>query len=267
MDKYILDQSFEKYKTKRLHLDNYTIKKIGIIGNQTVLKINDFHLYCIPYELGLQVCNILMILDKKEIEFFSRSFNKIHAIHFVFKNAMYKKPIPLFLRSKITNLKVMNPETNHCMVSLEFTNVPNDYKEILINLFKRNEALEFLYNNEQFRNKIVNRVSFSLAKLDDSIHLRPENGSEPIKMIVINSSMSLIKIIGDAPEDQYSVNGRVQVEIFSQDASVFISGTIVTKTESQEIPGYYILDIKLEFSSFLTDLLYLFLKKQSSAPA
>ncbi|MBI9100718.1 MAG: hypothetical protein JEY91_19760, partial [Spirochaetaceae bacterium] len=130
MDKYVIEQNFEKYKSKRLHLDSYSIKKMGIIGNQTVLKINDYQLYCIPYDLGLQTCNILMILDKKEIEFFTQSFKKIHSVHFVFENSMYKKPISLFIRCKIINLKVMNPETNHCLVSLEYTAIPNDYQEI-----------------------------------------------------------------------------------------------------------------------------------------
>lgn len=267
MDKYVLDQNFEKFKSKILRLDNYTIKKIGIIGNQTVLKINDFHLYCIPYDLGLKGCNILMILDKKEIEFFTQSFQKVHSIHFEFQNAMYKKPISLFLRCKITNLKVMNPETNHCMVSLEYTVVPNDYKEILINIFKRNEALEFLFNNEQFRSKIVKRGSMKAARLDDSLHLRTENGTEPQKMLIISSSMSILKIIGDDAINLYPVNSRVQVELFSNDTSFFVNGTIVIRKESQEIPGFSILDIKLEFSSFLTDVLYLFLKKQSSQQA
>ena len=217
MDKFILDQNFEKSKAKKLHLDNYSIKKLGIIGNQTILKINDFHLYCIPYDLGLRSCNILMILDKKEIEFFTKSFAKTHSIHFVFQNAMYKKSISLFIRSKIINLKVMNPETNHCLVSLEYIQVPNDYKEILINVFKRNEALEYLFKNEQFRSKVVGRTAFPEARLDDSIHLRTENGSEPIKMIIINSSMALMKVIGNDADNHYQMNSRVQIELFSKE--------------------------------------------------
>jgi len=267
LDKYILDQNFDKFKGKLLRLDNYSTKKIGIIGNQSVLKINDFHLYCIPYDMGLETCNILMILDKKEIEFFTKSFNKAHSIHFVFQNAMYKKPISLFLRCKIVNLKVMNPETNHCMVSLEYIVIPNDYKEILINYFKRNEALEFLYKSEQFRNKDVKRNSLKLANIDDSIHLRKDNGSEPITLLLINATMSLIKTIGDDQDNRYQVNDRVQVEVFSKDNSFFIDGTIATKNDSQEIPGYKIMDIKIEFSGFLTDALYLFLKKTAAAAA
>ncbi len=262
MDKYILDQNFEKFKSKKLHLDAYTTKKLGIVVNQTILKINDFHLYCIPFDLALRSCNVIMILDKKEVEFFTKSFDKIHSIHFVFQNTMFKKPISLFLRCKIINLKVMNPDTNHCLVSLQYTAIPNDYKEILIAIFKRNEALEFLFKNENFRTKELARKSLKSAKMDDAIHLRTENGSEPLKMLIISTSMSLLKIIGDDSSSLYPVNSRVQIELFYKDDSFFIDGTVVILKDSQEIPGYSIMDIKLDFSNYLTDLLYQFIKKQ-----
>jgi hypothetical protein len=258
-----MDQNFEKFKGKQLHLDNYVIKKVGIIGNQTILRINDFHLNCIPYDLALKSCNVLMILDTREIDFFKQSFQKVHSIHFVFQNALYKKPIPLFLRCKIINLKVMNSETNHCMVTLAYTVIPNDYKEILINIFKRNEALEFLYNSDQFRTKEVQRNELKSAYLEDTMHLRSEKGSEPISMIIISTTMTIIKIIGVNPDSHYNVNDRVQVELFSKDNSFFINGTVVTIKDSLEIPEYKIMEIKLEFSSYITDFLYLYLKKKS----
>ncbi|MBN2656232.1 MAG: hypothetical protein JXR86_04170 [Spirochaetales bacterium] len=267
MDKYVIDQNFEKFKSRKIHLDNYIIKKLGIVGNQTVLKINDFHLYCIPYDLGLRDCSVLMILDSKEIEFFKRSFAKIHSVHFVFNNPIYKKPISLFNRCKITNLNVMNPETRHCLVTLEYTVIPNDYKEILINFYKRNEALEYLFKNEQFRGKSIKRQLLKLGRVDDSIHLRTEKGTEPLKMLIINSSMSVMKIIGDDPDETYMPNTRVQIELFSKDNSFFVAGIVVTRKDSDEIPGYSILDIKLDFSGFLTDIIYTVLKKASSQEA
>lgn len=267
MDKFVIDQNFEKFKTHKIHLDNYTIKKIGIIGNQTILKINDFHLYCIPYELCLRTCNVIMVLDQKEIGFFQRSFDKVHSIHFVFQNPLYKKPISLFNRCRIINLKVMNPETNHCMVSLEFTVIPNDYKEILISFLKRNEALEYLFRNEQFRVKTVPRTLLNTARVDDSVHLRTENGNEPVKMIFLNSSMAVMRIAGDDSGGLYPVNTRVQVELFKKDNSFFVNGVVAVRKDSEEIPGFSILDIKLEFSGFLTDIIYLILKKESSREA
>ncbi len=263
MDLTILDQLCEKYKSKNLVLDNYTIKKIGIIGNQTVLKINEFHLYCIPQNLNLNNCNILIILDKNEIDFFSKFFQKTHSIHFVFQNAMYKKQIPLFLRSKVKGIKVMNPETNHCLISLEFTVIPRDFKEILINVFKRNEALEQLFSNEQFRNRILKRKELHIAKIDDNIHLRTEEGIEPIKMIVIELSICTLKIIGEIQSPNYVVNSRIQVEFFLNDYSFYCSGIIFKRSESQEIPGYSIMEIKFDFSNNLTDLLYRYFKKQT----
>jgi len=264
LDKYVIDQNFEKFKTRKIHLDNYTTKKIGIAGNQTVLKINDFHLYCIPFDLGLRDCSVLMILDSKEIEFFKGSFNKVHSVHFVFHNSLYKKPISLFNRCRITNLSVMNAETKHCLVSLEYTVIPKDYKEILISFFKRNEALEYLYKNEQYRGKKVGRQLLKLGRVDDSIHLRTEKGHEPIKMLIIESSMSVIKIIGEDSPKIYIPDLRVQIELFSKDSSFFVTGTVFKRKDSEEIPGYTILEIKLEFSGFLTDILYLILKKTSS---
>lgn len=267
MDKHLIDQNFEKFKSRKIHLDNYTTKKMGIIGNQTILKINDFRLYCIPFDLGLRNCDVLMILDRKEIEFFTRSFKKVHAIHFVFNPPGSKKPLSLFNRCKITNLKIMNPETNHCLVSLEYTVIPNDYKEILINFFKRNEALEYLFNNDQFRSRTLDRKILKLGRVDDSIHLRTENGTEPLKMIIITSSMALLKIIGNDPEELYNPGSRVQIEFFSNNTSFFVNGSVAIRKDSEEIPGYSILDIKLDFSGFLTDIIYIILKKTSSEEA
>jgi hypothetical protein len=263
LDKFLIDQNFEKYKTRRIHLDDYTIKKMGLIGNQTVLKINDFHLYCTPYNIGLKSCSVLTILDQKEIDFFKESFNKIHSIHYVFQNSMYKKPVSLFLRCKILDLKKINAETRHCLVSLEYTVIPNDYKEILISIYKREEALQYLYKNEQFRNKKIDRRALRLLKIDDSLHLRAENGSEPVKMTIIETSMSILRIIGEDLNNNYSLNCRVQIEFFFGENTFFLAGNIVTQSESLEIPGYVILTVKLEFSNYLTDLLYQYFKKQS----
>ncbi len=63
---------FDKLSDKNIRFSPYTIKNVGLIPNQTILKISDFMLICSPYQISMKNAVLILILSHEETQFFQQ---------------------------------------------------------------------------------------------------------------------------------------------------------------------------------------------------
>jgi hypothetical protein len=249
MDRRRLHQKQSEYADRVLRLDRSLMHRIGLIRNRTHLKIADYFVNCIPYDLSLKKCRVISVLDPKEIEFFSEYRETTHNLHLTIDNAMFGREISMFAKVKLRELRQPNPETSVCLIDLDLVTVPNDLAEILVTLFDELDQARARYDRA-----IAEETPRSLSDISPAWthrYARLERGGETIATAarVITIAPHRIRLFADLPQGAPDVDSAVELVFGDSDGQLFVRGTITTVDDSQEVPQCVLLTVNLEFSA------------------
>lgn len=132
MLEYQREKFEKKFEDYILKIDPYILRISGYNPQETLLKIGDYLLHCIPATFSLSSCNLLLSLGEKEIEFFQKYKESLISLNFSFDPAYFNKSTSFFLKGKFENLKKVRPGVYTMLFS--FTATPNSYKELFFHL-------------------------------------------------------------------------------------------------------------------------------------
>lgn len=249
MDRRRLQQKRADYADRVLRLDRSLMGRIGLIRNRTYLKLDGHFLNCIPYDLSLQTCRVISVLDSKEVEFFGKYVESTHNLHLTLDNAMFGREISMFAKVRLQDLRQPNPETSVCLITLKLLTVPNDLAEILVILFEELDAAQARYDRA-----VAEETPRSLADIYPAWphrYGRVEREGEAIVTAarVITIAPHRVRLFADLPKGPPVTEGVVEVVFGDGDDQLFVKGKISAADDSQEVPQCVILTVELEFSA------------------
>ena len=88
-----IDNYRARYSDRVIRFNNYTIKKTGLVGSQTLLKIGEYNLGCAPFQLSMERVILLLILSGQEMQFFQQLLQKMCSVSFSFIKPKQPDPI------------------------------------------------------------------------------------------------------------------------------------------------------------------------------
>lgn len=251
MDSQVANQYFERNKNRKLRLDPYLIRRMGLIKNRVVLKIEEFYLNCIPFEISPSGCRALSILDPREVEFFQGFIEGTHKITFVFKNPLYTKEMSIPLLVKIQGFSQYNEESRYCLIDLTFVRVSHEFKEILVTLMTTLDKLNKLFADPQLSRKVVGSPEMKAALGDDHVFVSV-GGSEPSRSKVVSLGMRSCRTFCECPHQEVEPAKDDLWEIdYGQPGragSFFAKGRLKKRTPQGEVPDFFFMDFDLDFS-------------------
>jgi hypothetical protein len=248
MDRRRLHQKQSDYADRVLRLDRSLMRRIGLIRSRTHLKIADYFVNCIPYDLSLTKCRVISVLDPKEIEFFSEYRGSTHNLHLTIDNAMFGREISMFAKVKLRELRQPNPETSVCLIDLDMVTVPNDLAEILVTLFEELDQAREVYDRA-----VAEETPRSLSDIFPAWphrYARLERGGETIAAAarVITIAPHRIRLFVDLPQGAPEADSAVEIVFGDAEAQLFTKGKVTASEDSQEVPQCVLLTVELEFS-------------------
>lgn len=256
MDKVLIEKFTGRYIDEVLKLNSYSIKKIGLRKRNNYLRIGGNFLYCVPSELSFKMSKALLVLSRKEIEFFQSCFSQKQKLYLEFYSNLFPRKISVFLWVKIDNIQVLNRDTNVCIFDFRHVSVPNDYKEILIQVFREQESFETLYENEENRNLVISSAMLRSSGIEDHALVRIDGDFDRLNCKIMEMTLDKIKILMEIDEEALKNNaGPVYLEIFSDDISTFLNGKIENYQELSEVGGFFIVDLSYKYTPCLVDSL------------
>lgn len=249
MDRRRLHQKQIDYADRVLRLDRALMHRIGLIRNRTHLKIDDYFVNCIPYDLSLKRCRVISVLDPKEIEFFGEYRGSTHNLHLTIDNAAFGREISMFAKVKLQEMRQPNPETSVCLIDLDMVTVPNDLAEILVTLFEELDQSRAVYDRA-----VAGETPRSLSDVYPAWphrYGRLERAGETIAAAarVITIAPHRARFFVDLPDGAPETETVVEVVFGDSDGQLFVKGKISTVDDSQEVPQCVILTVELEFSA------------------
>ncbi|MFW5643735.1 MAG: PilZN3 domain-containing protein, partial [Alkalispirochaeta sp.] len=258
MDRVLLERKTRDYQDLSIRMDSYLFRKFGLVKNAVNLKIDNYYLNCIPFDLSLDSCRAISILGGKEIVFFSEYIGTTQNLNLTLHHPGFSKPISLFLRVKLQEFKQHNPDSNVCIIEMQFVSVPNDFKEIFVGV-----ADELTFCRELYNDDARGTASVGVDTLRDHLGspyftLRVEGSWERTGKVIALSARSIVLFVDT---EGLQIAGTQPVEVEYESPSVTASGVVREVKSVANTPGYAAVAIDLQYAAPYVDLVGTLLPK------
>ena len=140
----------------------YALKKLGVDRANCSLKIEEYVILCIPFQLGFKRSIFLASLSKQELAFFQKYVNTRVGLSLSLNPNNRPQPVKFFVRCTLGTLGQMKGRENVGLFVLDFISTPDELISILGHYLETQERIKTQY--EDFGKTSV-RMSPEAAKL------------------------------------------------------------------------------------------------------
>lgn len=242
---------FDKLSDHVVRFSPYTIKNVGLIPNQTILKINDFMLICSPYEITMKNAVLLLILSDEETKFFQQYKNTNCLLCLVFQKSLNTSSFNMEIPSKIDRIGAVKGRNNICMINISFIKFNTHLIEILGNyIFGYNELKQCVV---KYKNKLIQITEETAKNLRYNNYIELINGTNKYEATLVSLSIdNLVFIINESVlkiTDDIKISCKLYFHLYR-----FILNGKIEKIE-KDANGVQKIHFIVEFSPELTEIL------------
>jgi hypothetical protein len=245
MDRVLLQKKTQEHQDVTLRMDPFLFRRLGIVRNAVHLKIADYYLNCVPFDLSLKQCRAISVLGSREIETFSAYVGSMHNLNMTLEHPGFSKPISFFIRVRLRSFVQHNPDSNVCIISMDNVTVPNDFTEIFVGVADELAFCRALYDDDGKATESVGLESFRSAAGPPYFTLRGD-GEHILKGKAVSVAPRQITLFCDT-EGGVPVSGT-SVEVEHPHTGALATGTLTNTRPSAEAPEYAFLTVDLRYS-------------------
>lgn len=140
----------------------YAMTKLGVDRAHCFLKIDEYVILCVPYQMGFKRALFLASLSKQEQTFFQRYINGIVGLSIGFSPDRRPDPIKFFIRCNLTTVGQMKGRENVGVFAVDFKTTPNELVTVLGSFLETQDRIKAQY--EDYGKSMI-RITPVVAKL------------------------------------------------------------------------------------------------------
>ena len=245
MDSRLVNAKAEEYSGRSVRLTPALIEQLGLEKRSSHLKIDEFYLSCVPFDLSLRKASLLSFLSESEVAFFSKLSGKAQKLSLTFMLPYAKKPATFFVLCDLKAFRKPAPPSPYCFIDVEFREAPLVLKEILVGYFaEADEAAKFY---ETAGDETLSLEQAAALFGGPRLALLKE-GCEAGSLKVCSLSPRRLRVFGELEGLLPAAGEVVELEPCEGDSSCLVRGALVEHTPFAEAPGFAFLGIALEYS-------------------
>lgn len=234
-----------------IEINNYNLKYMGFLQKKIFLKIHDYTVFCIPYEMSCKGCKLLAALSPKEQILFKKFEDTIHNFHLAFEDPETMEEISIFINTKIKINKNNGGERDYCFIDAEFMRPPKSYIKLLklscstINSYKD----AYLYNLE--KSNFIPAKYLEVIRMEPQVVFRPCDRHK-FSAKIVRISYSKIEILADVNREISQMKDELSLEFTKDETTFYVKAHI---DESTKVENFYLISLSMEFSCSIVDSL------------
>ncbi len=245
MDSRIINEKAALFKDRILRITPALFQQFGLVKKNVYLKIDEFFLSCIPFDLSLSGASLLGSLSPREIAFFEQMKGHPQKLYLSFIPPYTKKPISYFVVSDIIAFRKPNPDSAYCFIDVKFKDAPFDLKETLVTYFvETDESEEFFKTAEAIPFPLSGIISVLGA---NHVTIFWENNEYPYFKVLQLTPRSM-RLFGEFDGEPPAAGTTVELESTGADACL-LTATVRAVTPYADAPGFVHLDLDLQFNT------------------
>ena len=119
----------------------YALTKLGVDRAHCSLKIEEYLILCVPFQLGFRRSIFLASLSKQELAFFQKYLNGIAGLSIALNPNNRPEPVKFFLRCNLTTIGQMKGRENVGLFVVDYKTSPDEMVSMLGNYMEKQERL------------------------------------------------------------------------------------------------------------------------------
>jgi len=110
-----------------LKVDTYFLQRTGFVANQTVLRLGEYNLHCVPATIGVIESRLLAVLTPSEVNHFAKFKGGTQILLLAFDDPDNKDIARFPLRVSLTDLIVVPERKNVCFLVVKAKSFPSEF--------------------------------------------------------------------------------------------------------------------------------------------
>jgi hypothetical protein len=248
MDSRLVNERAEGYRDRVIRITPAVMAQLGLEKRGSHLKLEEFFVSCVPFDLGLSKASVLCFLSQNELAFFDKMRDRAHTLNLVCLSPDTGKPAPFFIRCEILAFRKPDPSSPYCFIDLRWKETPFVLKELLVNWFVASEEAELFWNDSGDEKLSPEAV----AQVFPGAHLELlKDGAKAKLLRVASLSAKRLRLFGEYEGTPPAIGEVLDVEAAEGDISCVIRGPCVEWSPFAEVPGFAFLGIEPQFNPCL----------------
>jgi hypothetical protein len=216
----------EKFRAQSIVCNKYALTKLGIDRGNCFLKINEYVILCMPFQLGFKRSLFLASLSKQEVNFFQRYTNDIVGLSIGF-TPEGQEPVKFFIRCNLTTVGQMKEKENVGLFVVDFKTTPYDFIILIGSFLERQDHLKTQY--EDYSKTAIRMTPVTAKMLGYNLYatiIEPQVTARRIQ--IYSLSTKTIEHLEAAGSSQRFPGSTVAYQFFFKKHRISTSGTIVS---------------------------------------
>ena len=229
----------------------YALTKLGVDRAHCSLKIEEYLILCVPFQLGFKRSIFLASLSKQELAFFQKYLNGIVGLSISLNPGKRLEPAKFFLRCTLSTLGQMKGRENVGLFVLDYKTSPDEMVSMLGHFMENQERLKTQFEDY---GKTPIKMTPDVAKMMgyNLYATVAEAGATPRRIQILSLSSKSMEYVESADTPVMNPGTTVAYQLYFKKFRVSATGTI---SSSGPLPqGIIRSTADLEFSPELVEI-------------
>jgi len=202
-------------------VDTYFLRRTGFVANQTILKLGEYSLNCVPATLGLEESRFLAVLTPVEANHFVRFKEGTHVLVLTFDDPENKDVARYHLRVALLDLVPVPDRKNVCFLLLKIKSIP---PELISFLGDYHEALEARKAAWESQTGAIKLPPGPLLALDSRAFIAADSHKVPV--IITEFDTKWVKLTWTESVESWSVRPAVHLRLSVRGQPLVLEGRL-----------------------------------------
>ena len=245
-------QYWARFGEKTIAGSQYALKKLGVDRANCSLKIEEYIILCVPFQLGLKRSIFLASLSKQELVFFQKYVNTNVGLSISLNPNNRATPAKFFIRSTMNTLGQMKGRENVGLFVVEYKLTPDDLVVMLGDFLEDQERLKMQF--EDYSKKSI-RMTPDAAKLMgfNMYATITEGRAEPRRIQVFSINSKTLEHMEAAGAPLRQSGAAASYQLFFKKYRINVPASIVSAETMPQ--GIVRTKANLEFSPELVEII------------
>jgi hypothetical protein len=245
MDSKLINAKALELSERSLRLTPGLISWLGLEKKSSHLKMEEFFISCLPFDMSLSKASLLAFLSEAEVVFFSKLPQRAQKLSLTFALPYASKPATFFILCDIKAFRKPASGSPYCFIDVVFRDAPFVLKEILVGYFVEVDEAESFFRQAPDRPLEADQIVAVLGSSKLSL-LAKDSPVERLK--ICRLSPRGLRVFGDFEGVLPGAGEDLAFEPFEGDGSCLLQGRCGPPSPLAEASGYAFLDVDLVFS-------------------
>jgi len=226
--------------------------KLGVDRAHCSLKIEEYLILCVPFQLSFKRSIFLASLSKQELAFFQRYVNTTIGLSIALNPENKPEPIKFFIRCTLSTLGQMKGRENVGLFVVDFKTTPDDMVTLLGNFMEFQERLRTQYSDY---GKTLIRMTPEVARIMgfNMYATITEANTEPRRIQVFCLNSKILEYLQAAGTPLLNPGTSVSYQLFFKKFRITVTGSIA---DASTLPQGIVRTVaNLEFNPELVEII------------